>query len=172
MNDLQIREATPQDAASYREHMLRIYDEADVDIPFTPDEYPRTVEQDASNIATYRDADNSLFLVAVTPENEVVGSIRLYGGRIKAVQHVADLALYVNAEYRDQAVGSRLMKIGLDWAHSSGIIKRVQLEVYARNTRAIRVYEKYGFVKEGHRQRSMFQKGEYLDEYLMALLID
>ncbi|MDX1992004.1 MAG: GNAT family protein [bacterium] len=170
IDSLQLRPAVPEDAPSYRAHLLRIYAEPRIDTPYTAEEYPRTPEQDVAMIDLYTRLENSLFLVAVTPENTVVGSLRILGGTLKAVRHSADLALYIDAAYRGQGLGRRMMETGLAWAKAGGILKRIQLEVYARNTRAVRLYESLGFEIEGRRRCAMFQDGEFLDEYLMGLV--
>jgi RimJ/RimL family protein N-acetyltransferase len=42
--------------------------------------------------------------------------------------------------------------------------------VFANNLRAIRCYEKAGFVLEGRLRKAHFQNGEYLDILLMSVL--
>jgi RimJ/RimL family protein N-acetyltransferase len=170
LEHLNIRPAKAADAAAYRAHMLAILAEPRIDTPYMPDEYPRTEEEEAENIALYTALDNALFLLAVTPDDAVAGSLRLLGGTLRAVRHAADLALYVSAPYRGQGVGRRLMEVGLDWARRGSSLRRIQLEVYARNTSAIRLYQSLGFVVEGRRVKAVFQDDEFLDELLMGLV--
>lgn len=49
-------------------------------------------------------------------------------------------------------------------------IHRIELEVYAFNPRAMAVYEKAGFVREGVRRASLFWDGEYVDTVVMGIL--
>ncbi|MBN0048148.1 GNAT family N-acetyltransferase [Streptomyces actuosus] len=49
-------------------------------------------------------------------------------------------------------------------------LHRIQLEAYSDNHRALRVYEKVGFVVEGVRRQARQQDGEWVDEVLMAIL--
>ncbi len=49
-------------------------------------------------------------------------------------------------------------------------LNRVYLRVYANNLRAIRCYEKTGFVLEGRMRQAQYQNGEYLDILLMSVL--
>ena len=69
-------------------------------------------------------------------------------------------------------MGSALIRALIDWARAPGIVTRIELRVYARNARAIHVYEKLGFEREGLRRRAIFQDGEYQDDLLMALLLE
>ena len=49
-------------------------------------------------------------------------------------------------------------------------LHRVELWVHATNERAIRVYERAGFVTEGVARDSWYKGGRYLDQLLMGLL--
>jgi len=42
--------------------------------------------------------------------------------------------------------------------------------VVADNERAVRTYERLGFVREVHRRRALWTNGAWRDEYLMGLL--
>ena len=47
-------------------------------------------------------------------------------------------------------------------------LKRVELQVYTDNARAIHLYEKFDFVIEGTHKAFAFRDGEYVDAYSMA----
>jgi putative acetyltransferase len=47
---------------------------------------------------------------------------------------------------------------------------RLELEVYADNAPAVRLYQKSGFVIEGTLVRYAYRAGEYVDVYTMARL--
>lgn len=49
-------------------------------------------------------------------------------------------------------------------------LNRIMLEVYETNRRAIRAYEKAGFVLEGRKRQAMYKHGHYLDILLMSVL--
>ena len=48
------------------------------------------------------------------------------------------------------------------------MLVRVELEVFADNEQAIRLYEKLGFEKEGLLRMTTVRNGRYVDEYKMA----
>ena len=50
------------------------------------------------------------------------------------------------------------------------MLVRVELEVFADNEQAIRLYEKLGFEKEGLLRMTTVRNGRYVDEYKMARL--
>ena len=63
-------------------------------------------------------------------------------------QHVCVLGMVVADTWQDKGVGTLLGKHMVNWARGEGY-KKIALGVYRDNTRAIRFYEKLGFVKEG-----------------------
>ena len=62
------------------------------------------------------------------------------------------------------------------WALTYGFdelhLHRIQLEVLATNDRAIRVYERLGFLHEGRKRHAQFKAGRYVDVLVMAVLED
>jgi putative acetyltransferase len=49
-------------------------------------------------------------------------------------------------------------------------LTRLELEVYADNEAAVRLYERYGFEREGTLRQHAFRGGHYVDTYAMARL--
>lgn len=74
-------------------------------------------------------------------------------------------------EYRGQGIGERLAQTALERARAIGL-ERVELDVYASNAAAIRLYEKLGFVVEGVHRRARKLDGQYDDLVSMALLFE
>jgi RimJ/RimL family protein N-acetyltransferase len=72
-------------------------------------------------------------------------------------------------DYRGRGIGTRLMDQALKKAFATGFV-RVVLSVRADNTRAIRLYEKFGFVREGVLRDAVFVDGEFHDTMAMALI--
>ncbi|RDV45881.1 N-acetyltransferase [Leifsonia sp. ku-ls] len=66
--------------------------------------------------------------------------------------------------------GTEAMCVVLDHAFSAIGLHRVQLDVYAFNPRAIRSYEKAGFVLEGRQRDTLLWDGEWTDSILMSVL--
>jgi RimJ/RimL family protein N-acetyltransferase len=60
----------------------------------------------------------------------------------------------------------------LRYAFEEANLHRIELEVFAFNPRAIRVYEKCGFKLEGVRKQALYREGEWHDEHIMAILRD
>ena len=75
------------------------------------------------------------------------------------------------AEQRGRGLGRALLERTFEAARRSGIL-RVELEVYATNTKAITLYERCGFQHEGLRGRARLLDGDTDDIVEMALLFD
>ena len=71
---------------------------------------------------------------------------------------------------RDKGFGTAALRLVLDFAFVRLSLNRVELEVYASNPRARRVYEKLGFVAEGVRRQALWWDNEPVDAIVMALL--
>ncbi|MDQ2982683.1 MAG: GNAT family N-acetyltransferase, partial [Actinomycetota bacterium] len=81
--------------------------------------------------------------------------------------HVADLGLMVAAEYRRRGIGSALLEEAVAWAREVEI-EKLELHVFPHNEPAIRLYEDFGFQREGLRRRHYRRGNEYVDAILMA----
>lgn len=96
-----------------------------------------------------------------------------------------------NCDYRDVNIVTRTATIGLSigekgyWNHGYGAdvvrtlvrhlfnhlnLRRVQLDTWSGNDRAIRAYQKCGFEIEGRLKENEYVDGEYYDTVLMGLL--
>ena len=61
-----------------------------------------------------------------------------------------------------------LLKHGFDVLN----LNRIALDVYETNPRAVRCYEKAGYVQEGRKRQGMYQNGRYVDILQMSVLRD
>ena len=73
-------------------------------------------------------------------------------------------------EYRGRGIGERLLRASIDAARGAGF-ERIELSVYARNTRAVALYRKVGFAHEGTRVRGKKIDGAYDDVHMMGMLL-
>lgn len=70
----------------------------------------------------------------------------------------------------NQGYGTEAMKLMLRHAFDTLNLNRVYLRVYDTNPRAVRSYEKVGFVHEGRERQGQYQDGRYCDVLLMSVL--
>jgi len=166
-----VRTATSADARGYITLIKGILAEQPaVDTPYAPGEFNPATSTIRELISEYNAAPNGLFLLAEA--DGVVGALSCRGGSLEADRHTTDLGVYVAKDYRDQGVGSALLRHAVAWAAASPVVERIELEVFAGNARALHVYEKFGFVGEGVKRRKYYRGGAPIDMVMMALLLD
>ena len=112
--------------------------------------------------------DGNLPQVLAVVEDCVVGFCDIIPGAARGFTHVGRLGMGVRSDWRRQGIGRRLLVACLSLARRAGI-KKVELEVFADNLGAIRLYESLGFVHEGLKVRGRKLGDRYQDLILMAL---
>ena len=70
----------------------------------------------------------------------------------------------------NQGYGTEITELMLSHAFNALNLHRLMLRVFANNPRAIRTYEKAGFVHEGTLRENEFMDGVYIDTHLMSVL--
>ncbi|HYO63702.1 MAG TPA: GNAT family N-acetyltransferase [Pyrinomonadaceae bacterium] len=85
-------------------------------------------------------------------------------------RHAGTLGMGVHDDWQGKGVGSALMRAGLEMADKWLNLTRLELEVYTDNEPAIRLYERFGFEREGTLRRHAFRDGRYVDAYMMGRL--
>ncbi len=115
--------------------------------------------------------DEGLALVAEA-DGETIGNVLVSIERNVVSSHVGTLSIVVAEDWRDVGIGSAMVHAAQAWAAAHGLLK-VALAVFPDNERAIAVYERAGFVREGLRHRQYRgDGGELRDELLMAWFPD
>jgi L-phenylalanine/L-methionine N-acetyltransferase len=110
--------------------------------------------------------ENDHYMVAER-SGQVVGVAGLTVGTGRK-RHSGHLFVYVAREQQGQGIGTRLLQSLLDLADQWLLLRRVELTVLTENERAKRLYERLGFVVEGHLKMSVISRGDLKDEWLMA----
>ncbi len=72
--------------------------------------------------------------------------------------------------YWNKGYGTEAMRLLVRHGFETLNLNRVFLRVYANNPRAIRSYEKVGFVHEGRLRQAAYRNGQYVDELIMSIL--
>lgn len=113
--------------------------------------------------------DNTRRDYAICLNDEAIGDFTLMN--IDTENHAVGFRIAIHDSHHfGKGYGSVAVKEALRIAFEDMEMHRVQLEVYNHNPRAIRVYEKAGFIKEGVRRDAICLDGVYRDEIIMAIL--
>jgi ribosomal protein S18 acetylase RimI-like enzyme len=102
--------------------------------------------------------------------DEVLGWCDIVPSKREGFTHCGTLGMGVHKDYRRRGIGTRLLERTIEEAKARGI-ERVELEVFALNTPAINLYEKWGFVQEGVKRKARKIDGVYDDVIGMVLFI-
>jgi RimJ/RimL family protein N-acetyltransferase len=164
-----VRHATPDDAEQLITHVQHMAVEAAQWLPMQPGEFQVSMEEEREILTKAAASQNSLFLVAEV-DGKIVGLLNYSGGKRKATRHVATFGMSVRSAWQCRGVGTALLTAAIRHAKESGCIRRLDLQVYADNERAIRLYKRLGFVSEGVLRNTALRNGEFIDGIMMALI--
>ena len=101
----------------------------------------------------------------------VVGRAMLMLQSSDSVRHRAEYGVVVHDDYQDKGIGSKLTGVMLRFARLRGL-KKVTLEVFPENARAVHVYEKHGFFVEGVIRKHYYFRDRFYDVAVMGRLLD
>ncbi|MFI6011257.1 GNAT family N-acetyltransferase [Streptomyces sp. NPDC051243] len=160
-----LRPFTEADAAVMAEiiedpEVLRFTDE-------TSEEFP--LERLRSWYGTRSDQPDRLDL-AVTDRTtgELVGEVVLYEWDSKA--RSCTFRTLIGPKGRNRGLGTEATRLIVGHGFEQLGLHRIELQAYGHNHRALRVYEKAGFVVEGVRREADLRDGEWVDWVVMAVL--
>lgn len=167
---LTIRNAKREDALNLINYVNKIGGESDF-LTFGENELNITLDKEEELLESHMDVDNKIYIIAEI-ENEIVGSLNYSGGIRQRVRHAGEFGVSVGKEYWGLGIGKELVKYLIDWAKEGNVIKKINLRVREDNERAIKLYEKLGFKKEGVITRDFCVGGKYYSSISMGLEIN
>lgn len=160
-----IEKARPEDAAALIEYLRVVGGESD-NLTFGAEGLPATVEEETAFLEKSAADTRSVILLA-KEDGEIIGD-----GHIEAfsrrLSHRAGLGITVRKAVWGRGVGTAIMERLIAHAWEQGI-EIIELQVRSDNARAIRLYEKFGFVKIGHYPGFLKVDRVYADCDLMNL---
>jgi RimJ/RimL family protein N-acetyltransferase len=165
---MRIREVEDKDA----EALLALHLALDRETSFMlvePGERSPDIEVERERIRNLRSRPNQTLLVADVGDR-LAGYVAVLGGPYRRNRHAAHLVIGVLEGFSGQGIGGELLNAAIRWAASAGL-HRLELTVMAHNDKAIRLYERKGFLREGIRSRSLRVGDTWVDEVFMAKLL-
>ena len=159
MSDILIRASEPEDIADLTEVLNQ------------PRAVWGTMQVPFTSVAERRrkfEARPDTHLVAVI-EGKVIGTLGLARNEGRR-GHSATLGMAVHDAYAGRGAGTALMAAIVDQADRWLNIQRLELVVWTDNVRAIALYERFGFTREGVFRSYAWRDGEHVDAISMARL--
>ncbi|CZT34329.1 GNAT family N-acetyltransferase [Rhizobium sp. 9140] len=102
-------------------------------------------------------------------EHRFVGEIRLDNFNL-ADRHASMAIGIFDRDMLGKGLGSKAIRLVLMHAFTDLHLHRIGIRVLEFNTRAVRAYEKCGFVIEGRERETAFVDGRWHDDIIMGLL--
>ena len=169
-----LRPARKRDARAFLA-LFRALDSESEFMMFEPGERPITPARMRARIAAAETGGRERLIVAVSPE--AAGGAAVLDGFVAGIggpgyrnSHALNIVLGVRRAASGRGLGRRLLDALEADARERGI-HRLGLGVLASNVRAIALYERAGFVREGVRRHATRLRSGYVDELMMGKLL-
>lgn len=165
-----IREVVESDAARMVRLMHTLLDET----PFMlrlPHEQRETPAEESRYLRHLRASGNSIALFA-EDDGLPCATLIVTGGGLSRLAHVGYLGMGVLRRYWGAGIGRAILEAAIDWARDHEVIRKLSLQVFENNRRAVRLYRSLGFQEEGRLHREVREEGRFIDMIQMALFVD
>ncbi len=132
--------------------------------------YPKTEPVLAQWLAnTHQATDTFLFAIRPLDDDVLIGYVELDG--ILWTHRVSGVSIAIGeVKHWGKGYGYEVMQLVLRFAFDELNLHRIQLTVFSYNERAIALYEKLGFQREGVHREHLQCDGKRYDMYLYGLL--
>jgi len=114
------------------------------------------------------DAGGYNMVVADRETGKYLGQVSLF--MIDHLSRKAELAIVLAPDSLEKGYGGEALRLLLAFGFGQVNLNRIWLTVNAGNQRAIHVYEKAGFRREGVLRQDRYIDGHYEDDVLMSIL--
>jgi RimJ/RimL family protein N-acetyltransferase len=136
----------------------------------TPDERAKTVDDMRIVIERFIEMPRH-FLVNAWLGETVVGEALCMGGQFERNRHTGRVGVGVLKAHHGKGLGRALMA-EIERLARAADMHRLELTVMAHNERAKSLYGSLGYVEEGLNRDSLRVDGDFVDEIVMAKLLD
>ena len=164
-----IRTLTPEDAAAFQTLRLRGLKEC-------PEAFASSYEEEAGTpleeIERRLKPKTDSAIVGAFRQDELVGLTGVQREGMAKLAHKAFIwGVYVAPEARGNGVGSKVVGHALKYAAESLGVRQVNLGVNTKNSPAVALYGKLGFVQYGMERGFLLVDGEFHDEFQMVCVV-
>lgn len=164
-----LRKANVNDAEKMIEYLNTVGGESD-NLLFGENEFHFSIEQEKEYINNLNNDKDALMIIG-TINNEIVSVAQIIKLGRKRIAHNSEIAISVKKDYWSMGIGSAVMYELVEFARNNGI-RNIELGVKASNSKAIILYEKFGFKKVGYHKNYFNVNGVFDDEILMDLSLN
>jgi len=109
-------------------------------------------------------------MLAAIIDGKAVGAAGLHPSDHRRRAHAAEIGMAVHDEFAGRGAGRALLSALIEQADKWLNYTRLELSVWADNARAIALYERAGFEREGLFREYAWRDGKFVDAIAMARL--
>jgi RimJ/RimL family protein N-acetyltransferase len=134
--------------------------------------YPRNAASMQESQARHNDPSHGVvFNIRTLDDDRLIGFVAIHS--IEWNNQAGLIAIGIGVpEYRGKGYGGDALRLVLNYGFNELGLYRIGLEVIGSNARAMRAYEKVGFIKEGVKRACVFRDGQRTDVVVMGILRD
>jgi len=121
------------------------------------------------HIKKVKSSETSNYFV-VMKNSKIIGCIGFNGNTARKMKHYGTIGISVLKEYWGRGIATTLLEKLISWSKEKGI-KKINLDVFENNERAIKLYEKFGFKLEGCIEDGIFDGENYINLLVYGLKI-
>lgn len=157
MNKIRLRDLK----VSGIDYMWEFVEDEEISKNFIFTRYPYSKENIIDFIKnSWNNKDNIHYAIS-NEDNEYLGTISLKN--VNYIDRNAEYAIIVRKEYWGTNISKLATLKILEYGFNTINLNKIYLNVLSTNIRAIKFYEKLGFIKEGIFKNHVFNDGKYID---------
>jgi RimJ/RimL family protein N-acetyltransferase len=118
----------------------------------------------------WQDDSRACFGIVRQENNQLLGEVVI--NDINKNNRSANFRIAITDEYTGQGYGTEAIQLMLGYGFGILDLHRIELNVYTINKRAVHVYEKVGFKREGIKRHHWYYNHQYYDSVIMSILED
>ncbi len=136
---------------------------------FLTDQFPNPyTNEDAIKFIQFANQSTPLGIFAITYKDKVIGGIGLHPQR-DIMRKNMELGYWIGEEYWNKGILTRLVPAIVEYGFKTFDIERIFARPFGNNPASAKVLEKAGFKLEARFKKTVFKKGEMLDELVYGI---
>lgn len=130
---------------------------------------PLTRDMEENWFESLQQRDEDIIFAILINQTQLIGNCSIMN--IIWKDRVGTCGIFIgDKKEQGKGYGTEAMKILIEYGFNTLNLNRLDLKVNDFNLRAIKCYQKLGFIEEGRMRQSCFRNGEYHDQLIMSIL--
>ncbi|WP_026695527.1 GNAT family N-acetyltransferase [Peribacillus kribbensis] len=109
-------------------------------------------------------------IICLQKDNQIIGDLAMLD--IDHRERKGSFRIAITKQYTGQGYGSEALRLIIEYMFNTLNLRRIAINVFSFNERAMSTYKKLGFKLEGTLREDLFFDGKYHDNHIMGLMKD